>query len=364
MRKSSVFLIVVFLSVLFIFTSASAACPDLSLAVAQRQIDTLSEEIRYHNRFYYLDAKPIISDAQYDKLLARLEQLEGCFPMLAAADSPTRTVGGVERENLTIVHDRPMLSLDSTTGSKAVEALLRRIVREEKNSAKEQLLVQPKVDGLPVELLYQRGRLVSAATRGDGQKGEDVTSRVRAIEGVPEQLNVPFPSRVVVRGEVYSDLTHFRVGNGAQADDENRYATPRHLAAATLRSQHPQTWALQSLRLFPFELVNADRINRLSSASEGVVKLAALGFPTMQDQTHQASTFTEIKEIYRGYLVRRERQPFAIDGIVVKVDDLPLQQQLGLGERAPFWAAAWKFPPETGLTKVAEIEWSIGRTGK
>lgn len=364
MRTSSVYLIVFCLSILFVPTISGATCPEISLSAAQRQIDTMSEEIRYHNRLYYQDAKPIISDAEYDKLLARLVALEGCFPMLAAADSPTRTVGGVEQENLTIAHDRPMLSLESTAGSDALEALLRRIARAEKKSGKVQLLVQPKVDGLPVELLYERGRLVSAATRGNGQKGEDVTARIRAIEGVPEQLNVPFPSRVVVRGEVYSDLLHFRIGNSAQADEEDRYATPRHLAAATLRSQHPQPWALQSLRLFPFELVNADRINRLSSAEKGLERLAAWGFPVMKEQAHQASTFAEIKDIYREYLVRRDQQPFAIDGIVIKVDDLSLQQQLGLGERSPFWAAAWKFPPETAMTEVSGIEWGVGRTGK
>jgi len=161
MRKSSVCLLVFFLSVLFIPAISGAACPDFSLSAAQRQIDMLSDEVRYHNQLYYQEAKPIISDAEYDKLFARLVELEGCFPMLAAADSPTRTVGGGDQGKLTVAHDRPMLSLDSGTGSETVEALLRRIDREESKAGGVQLLVQPKVDGLPVELIYEQGRLAS-----------------------------------------------------------------------------------------------------------------------------------------------------------------------------------------------------------
>lgn len=364
MRQRSIRLIVFFLVILFLPAGSEATCPDLSPAAAQRQLDSLGEEIRYHNQLYYQQAKPIIGDADYDRLFARLVELEGCFPMLAAADSPTRSVGGVAQEQLTITHDRPMLSLDSTTGREAVDALLRRIAGEDEKAGQVRLLVQPKVDGLPVELLYRQGRLVSAATRGDGQKGEDVTARVRAIEGIPETLTAPFPARVVVRGEIYSDLTLFRLGNSAQADPDKRYATPRHLAAATLRSQHPQPWALQSLRLFPFALVNADRIERLHAAEKGLDKLAGWGFPVLPERTQRATTFVEIREIYRQYLIDRDSLPFAVDGIVVKVDDLQLQQRLGLGQRAPFWAAAWKFPPETAVTEVVGIDWRIGRTGK
>ncbi|HKJ05394.1 MAG TPA: NAD-dependent DNA ligase LigA [Geopsychrobacteraceae bacterium] len=364
MCKNSVCLIIIFLSVLFLSTLSRAACPEISTAAAKARIDDLSSEIHYHNQLYYQQARPVLSDAEYDKLFARLAELEGCFPALVAADSPTRTVGGAEQNNLIVTHDRPMLSLDSTSGSEAVENLLQRIAKQTEKAANVQLLVQPKVDGIPVELVYSQGQLLSAATRGDGFMGEAVTRRIREIEGIPETLIAPVPPRIVVRGEVYSDLTHFKLGNSAQADDEDRYATPRHLASGTLRSAHPQTWALQSLRFFPFELVNAEQIDRIYSAKKGMEMLARWGFPVQPKQTHQVTTFAEIKEVYRDYLVHRQEQHFAIDGLVIKVDDLDLQHRLGLGQRAPFWAAAWKFPPETALTEVVEIVWSVGRTGK
>jgi DNA ligase (NAD+) len=325
---------------------------------------SLANDIRYHNRLYYEKAQPAISDVEYDRLFKELVRLEECFPGLVAADSPTRVVGGgVDGGTWTVQHERPMLSLSSSTGPEAVEALLKRLLP----AGDVQLLVQPKVDGLPVELMYHGGRLVSASTRGDGLFGGDVTESVREIGGIPQLLSGTFPERVVVHGEVYADRRLLQK-SGAGTGPE-KYATPRHVAAGVLQAQKPDRAALAALRLFPFELVNSGSVG--ASVGDAPLNdraalqlLADWGFPVLFDQTHPVRSFAEVQVVYRAYLANREQQPFAMDGIVVKVDDLNLRQSLGEGARAPFWAAAWKFPPDTALTQVRAIRWTVGRSGR
>jgi len=341
--------------------AASAGCPEFVPVVTKQRMANLGGEIRYHDDLYYRGARPVISDADYDRLLAELLRLEGCFPELADPASPTAGVGSSDGANLTVSHEEPMLSLTSTTGSDAVEGLLRRLARIRIG---EPLLVQPKVDGLPVELLYKKGRLVSAATRGDGLSGEDVTERVSQIIGLPRQLTPPFPERLVVRGEVYADLLAFAAAKAETGSDEG-YATPRHLAAATLRTRDPEPYALAMLRFFPYQIVNAQAVGRVvESDGQALQRLAAWGFPVDAGESRTVRSLDEIRTIYRHYLIYRDEQPFAIDGIVVKVDSLSLQKKLGEGKRAPLWAAAWKFPPATARTTVTGIDWSIGRTGR
>ena len=337
----------------------SHACPKISTTEASQQMTTLANDIRHNNQLYYEKAQPEISDAAYDRLFARLVELERCFPVLAATDSPTRTVGScLADEAHKLEHERPMLSLSSATGSEAVAVLLKRIAAFERV----QLLVQPKVDGVPVELTYIAGQLVSAATRGNGRFGEEITERVREIQGVPHRLAGAFPARLVVRGEVYADLTLLKEYRAKSAQD--KYAAPRHLAAGVLQSLKPNPAATAVLRLFPFELVTGAADGSISSDRDALQLLASLGFPDSLAHTRTAVTFADIEALYRSYLAEREQQPFAMDGIVVKVDDLELRQRLGTGERAPFWAAAWKFPPESSITRVRRIYWTVGRTGR
>ena len=317
---------------------------------------TLADEVRYHNHLYYEKAQPVISDAEYDKLFARLVVLEGCFPALVAQDSPTSKVGGgVSGETHLVTHEQPMLSLSSSTSPEAVAMLLKRVA----TAGAVQLLIQPKVDGLPVELVYNAGRLVSASTRGDGRAGEDVTERVREIQGIPGQLSGTFPDKVAVRGEIYADLQllqGYRMGAAAE-----RYATPRHMAAGVLKAQKQDQAAIAVLRLFPFELVSPGSVTTDLAALQ---LLSDWGFPVALKHTVMVRTFAEIEAVYHDCLARRAQQPFAMDGIVVKVDDLQLRQRLGEGARAPFWAAAWKFPPDTATTRVREITWTVGRSGR
>ncbi|MFZ4855398.1 MAG: NAD-dependent DNA ligase LigA [Desulfuromonadaceae bacterium] len=356
LRKAS-HLLTILLPLILIQTPSHAACPKISTSEASQQMVTLANDVRYHNRFYFEKSAPAISDAEYDQLLVQLIQLEECFPALAAADSPTRRVGSGEGGgSQTVKHEQPMLSLSSATGPEAVATLMKRVAA----TGDVLLLIQPKVDGLPVELIYNAGRLVSASTRGDGRFGEDVTARVREIQGIPKLLTGTFPARVVVRGEVYVDLTllqKFRSGNGAAT-----YATPRHMAAGVLKAQQPDPAAVAVLRMFPFELVFGDRGQRTDQ--EALQLLFTWGFPVDFKQTRMVRSFTEAQATYRNYLANRDQQQFAMDGIVAKVDDLTLRKQLGEGERAPLWAAAWKFPPESASTRILKINWTIGRTGR
>ena len=341
------------------FPTSSYACPKISNSSAGHQMTTLANEIHYHNRLYYEKAQPVITDAEYDKLFATLIQLEGCFPELASKDSPTKTVGSSADAGVkTVMHEHPMLSLASSTSPDAVHALLKRVGVTD-NSL---LLVQPKVDGLPVELVYESRRLVSAATRGNGRFGEDVTARIREISGIPLLLSSAYPDRVVVRGEVYADLP---LMHSYERNMTVKYATSRHMAAGILKAQKPDSAAVAVLRLFPFELVIAGSTgDKLHSDLAALELLSGWGFTVDLGHTKAVRTFSEIEAVYRTYLANRDRQPFAMDGIVVKVDDLALRQLLGEGSRAPLWAVAWKFPPDMARTTVQDIHWQVGRSGR
>lgn len=344
--------------------SSAGTCPEISSKTAIQRIEALRGDIRHHNRLYYQELRPVISDAEYDRLFAELVLLEECFPVFATDDSPTRTVGTAFGDGSMIVrHEKPMLSLSSSTGPEMVEVLLRKVAAA---SGELLLLVQPKVDGLPVELLYKAGRLVAATTRGDGRSGVDVTATILRVRGVPQILSGCFPPRVVVRGEIYADrqMVHNAIRPGVGIAIAH-YATLRHLAAGTLQSRNPDPGALAALRLFPFELVNAEQAgNGIISDLVALRLMADWGFSVDFAQTRQVASLDEVKAIYRDYLASRDRHPFAMDGIVVKVNDLDLRRRMGEGVRAPFWAAAWKFPPATAETKVQAIHWQVGRTGR
>ena len=358
-RRSSILLLILWLAQQLSAAVWAADCPPLTTDVASARIQKLSREIKHHNVLYYEKNAPEISDVAYDRLFSELRILESCFPALAATDSPARTVGtAISKAKPKIRHETPMLSLASATGPRAVEKLLRRVGSED---GKPTLLVQPKVDGLPVELVYLEGRLVSAATRGNGHFGQAVTERARMIQGIPTQLTGSFPTRVVVRGEVYVDLT---VTTASGSGKTTVYATPRHQAAGTLLTGNPTPESVTALHFFPFELVNARECCDVRTDSEALRLMQGWGFPVRLEQTATVENLDGVRAVYQATLAERQKLPFAVDGIVVKVDDLALRQLMGAGSREPHWAAAWKFPPETAVTTVREIRWQTGRTGR
>jgi DNA ligase (NAD+) len=338
---------------------AATDCPLLDTTTATAQLDTLSAEVLYHNRLYYQELRPVLSDAEYDRLYARLVRLEACFPLLVAADSPTRRVGadGVDPK-LTIAHAQPMLSLTSSADETAVAALLQRVKKVKEG--KVLYLVQPKFDGLPVELLYLQGKLVAAATRGDGLRGEDVTAQALKLAALPQKLRGNYPPRLLLRGEIYARKQ--REESAPQTAALAAYATLRHQTVATLRSQDATPEALAALAFFPFmQLSVADSV---LSDRDSLRALKEWGFPDPLPQTWNATSLAEIRALFATALAQRSQWPFAADGIVVKVDDLRLRRSLGDGSRAPNWAAAWKFPSATVHTTVTEIVWQTGRTGR
>ena len=358
MFRSRQVLPVLLLSTIPFLAAASKDCPDQAPSNAKLRMAQLSAVLRFHDDLYYGRLSPVISDDHYDRLFAELVQLEECFPALAAADSPTRSVAADATPELpSLRHAPPMLSLASSTDFEAIESLWQKIAAKEQQP---RLLVQPKVDGLPVELIYRAGRLVSAATRGDGHMGADVTGRVGEIPGIPLRLSGDFPERLAVRGEIYADrgLMAQALAGGVRS-----YATPRHFAAATLKSHQPEPLALAALRLFPFELVHAEELSATSDLA-ALGQLSRWGFPVRLDLSREVRSLEEIGVYYQKQLLERDRQTFAADGIVVKADAFALRRLLGEGTRAPFWAAAWKFPPETARTVVRAIRWKVGRTGR
>ena len=358
LRRVSIIL-VLFLSQQPVSLSHADICPQLSLDSATARTRELNTTIKHHNHLYYKKNTPEISDGEYDRLLSELMLLEKCFPQLASKDSPTKTVGDeIGDTGATIRHEKPMLSLSSSLGPQAVEALLRKTASEDGTVT---LLVQPKVDGLPVELVYVDGHLLSAATRGDGSNGENVTVQVRGIQGIPSLLDGMYPARVVVRGEIYADT---QAAVTLADSKKGKYATLRHLAAGTVLSDTPDLQSLAVLRFFPFELVNATSYASIFSDRQALGLLAGWGFSVSPEQSRPAKCLEDVKVEYRWFLANRDHMPFAMDGIVVKVDDLPARLRLGEGSRAPFWAAAWKFPPATARTVVREIRWQVGRTGR
>ncbi|MFH1060852.1 MAG: NAD-dependent DNA ligase LigA [Pseudomonadota bacterium] len=329
---------------------------------AARRVAELSAVIRRHNRLYYSEDRPEISDAAYDALLAELQDLEARYPGLRLPDSPSQRVGApVQTSFAPVTHYRPMLSLESKADPALAEDFLRRL--DQAGAAGALLLAQPKIDGLSVELVYESGLLKLGSTRGDGATGEDITPNLRTVGDIPAHLNAA-PALVVVRGEVYMDRAGFEALNRGLVElGQEPFANPRNAAAGSLRQLDPRVTAGRPLRFFPFELVNAVELD-LTSDHESLQRLGQWGFPVGADHLHQGRDLEWMTALHAGYLARRDDLPFEIDGMVVKVDDLGLRESLGARSRTPRWAIAWKFPPRQEITTVRDIAVQVGRTGK
>jgi DNA ligase (NAD+) len=330
---------------------------------AAAQVARLSDEIRRLNRLYYNQGVSEVADAVYDRMLQELKDLEAQYPELALPDSPTRTVGApLQTSFAPITHHRPMLSLESAVAQSVMTDLFKRI--EQADAAGSSLLVQPKIDGLSIELVYEGRLLRVASTRGDGVTGEDVTENVRTIEAIPRYLSDGPEELTVVRGEVYMDRQGFdRLNRYLIQAGGSGFANPRNAAAGSLRQLDSAVTAQRPLSFFPFELVTAPE-QGLTSDHRAMEILGSWGFAVGPDHLHLCREFSQVAELHEYYLARRDELEFEIDGMVVKVDDLALRDRLGARSRTPRWAAAWKFPPRQELTRVRDIPVQVGRTGK
>ena len=353
--------------------STQRVAGDAEQIAARDRVELLRAEILRHNHLYHVRNSPEITDADYDVLFAELRSLETDFPELASADSPTQTVGAPPGRTFAVVEHRlRMLSLGNAFNAAELLAWRERAAdlldREEWT-----FVTEPKIDGLAIALVYQGGRLVQAATRGDGRAGEDVTANLRAIDAVPNKLQGDPPALFEVRGEVFMPKAGFDAMNAeiAAGNEERRaagraaltlYANPRNAAAGSVRQKDVSVTATRPLSIGIYQLGWRDDAVTPDTHWEMLGWLSEFGFPT----TPQAARHTGIEDALaacEGWTLRRDSQPFEMDGVVVKVDDLGLQADLGIVGREPRWAIAWKFPPQEASTVVEQILVNVGRTG-
>ncbi|MFG3696343.1 NAD-dependent DNA ligase LigA [Micromonospora sp. NPDC047620] len=334
---------------------------------ARERHATLSQELTDHQyRYYVLDA-PTISDADFDRQLRELAALEERFPALRTPESPTQRVGGTFSTDFTpVAHAERMLSLDNAFADEELAAWAERVERDAGGPVA--YLCELKVDGLAINLTYERGRLVRAATRGDGRTGEDVTANVRSIAGVPGQLSTSaefpdIPEFVEVRGEIYFPVAAFADLNaGLVEQGKAPFANPRNAAAGSLRQKDPRITASRPLRLVVHGF-GARRGFQPVTQSESYAALKAWGLPT-SDRWRVVPDLAGVAEYIAHYAAHRHDVEHEIDGVVVKVDPVSIQGRLGSTSRAPRWAIAFKYPPEEVNTKLLDIDVEVGRTGR
>jgi DNA ligase (NAD+) len=336
---------------------------------ARHRWTDIAEQVRAHQFAYYVRDAPTVSDAEYDALMAALGALEAEHPGLRTPDSPTQNVGGTWSTDFEPVdHLERMMSLDNVFSPEELRAWAERAVRGSglPPDREPAWLCELKIDGLAVNLLYERGRLVRAATRGDGRTGEDVTLNVRTIAGVPHVLadsRVPHPARVEVRGEVFFPTQAFGDLNASLVEAGRApFANPRNAAAGSLRQKDPRVTATRPLRMLVHGIgarVGFD----VDSQSHAYELLTAWGLPTSPSY-RVVRTVDEVVEFVTWTGEHRHDQEHDIDGVVVKVDDVALQRRLGSTSRAPRWAVAYKYPPEEVNTQLLDIRVNVGRTGR
>lgn len=330
---------------------------------AAEEARRLRAEVERHNRLYHVLDAPEIPDAEFDRLFRRLVELEAAHPELRTGDSPTQRVGAAPAEAFAeAAHTVPMLSLDNAFSEEEVAEWHERL-RKETGLAGIPLVVEPKIDGLSVELVYEKGVLARGSTRGDGLVGEDVTANLRTVRSVPLRLaGAGVPSRLEVRGEVYIDKADFQAFNRAQEErGEKRYANPRNAAAGALRQLDPKITASRPLKAAIWGVGSREGLG-IRSESGMLERLSAWGLRTVPDAM-RCGTLPEAVARYRAMLARRESLPFEIDGTVLKADDWTVWESVGQKSRSPRYAIAWKFPVREGTTRVERIDVQVGRTG-
>src|SRR5689334_5810263 len=323
----------------------------------------LSEELDKYAFAYYVRDEPLVSDGQYDALMAELKQIEAAHPALVTPESPSQKVnGGFTATFAPVEHLERMQSLDNVFSREELEAWAARVERDAGSGVS--WLCELKIDGLAVALLYENGRLVRAATRGDGVTGEDVTANVRTMKDIPQQLaGEDLPERMEVRGEIYFPVAAFADLNASMVEQGRApFANPRNAAAGSLRQKDARITATRPLRLIVHGIGAHDgwQPERQSQAYE---RLRELGLPT-SDRFKVVDDLAGVWEFIEYYGENRHSVAHEIDGVVVKVDQIALQRRLGSTSRAPRWAIAYKYPPEEATTKLLDIRVNVGRTGR
>ena len=326
----------------------------------------LSEQIEEHRTRYYLDDAPTVSDGEYDVLMRELEELEEKLPELRTPDSPTQSVGGYASSTFEAYeHRERMMSLDNAFRPEELESWHARLVRE--GAEKADFLCELKVDGLAISLTYEDGVLTRGVTRGDGRVGEDVTNNVRTIDAIPHRLKAskkyPVPAYVEVSGEVFFPTEAFEKFNEAWAESgKTPFANPRNAAAGSLRMKDASVTASRPLSMVCHGIGYREGFSP-KRQSEAYLALKAWGLPT-SDRAKVLPDLAAVQEFIEYYGEHRHDVIHEIDGVVIKVDEVDLQNRLGSTSRAPRWAIAWKYPPEEVNTRLLDIRVNVGRTGR
>lgn len=329
------------------------------------EADKLRREIRHNEYLYYVLDAPEITDAEYDRMMVRLRELEARYPDSIPADSPTQRVGGRASSQFTEVrHLEPLLSLGNVFSAEELRAFDERVRSGLPAGSKVEYVMEPKIDGLACSLIYENGKLVRAATRGDGVVGENVTANVRTIRSIPLTLKVPegeaVPELLDVRGEVYMPRQAFMRLNEQRAErGESEFANPRNAAAGSLRQLDPQVTASRSLSFFAYYLVGE---GAQPKHSESLALLAHYGFKVSENYKVVENIDEAIKYI-GDFDELRQGLSYDTDGAVIKVNDVYQQRILGATGKDPRWATAYKYPPEQAETTLEDIDWRVGRTG-
>ncbi|HSH12530.1 MAG TPA: NAD-dependent DNA ligase LigA, partial [Desulfurivibrionaceae bacterium] len=336
------------------------------LEMARRRLAELREQVAYHAHRYYVLDDPLISDGEYDRLFKELLELEEKFPELATADSPSRRVGGAALAAFaTVEHRVPMLSLENAFSDLDLADFEKGVRRFLSLPDREPLayVAEPKLDGLAVELVYRHGTLVQGSTRGDGQTGEEITANLRTIAAIPLRLRgETVPELLEVRGEVIITSKGFKRLNEQRARaGENLFANPRNAAAGSLRQLDSKITASRPLDFYAYGAGDPTALP-CRSQSEVLRFLGAHGFK-INPQVKTCAGLGEVTGHFHELAARRTQLDYEIDGMVVKVDDLGLQQRLGAKARSPRWAVAWKFPATQATTRLLEVRFQVGRTG-
>jgi DNA ligase (NAD+) len=328
----------------------------------RKRIEKLRREIRHHNRLYYVHSKQEVPDAEYDRLFRELQELEAEHPYLVTQDSPTQKVGAGPADGFTKAdHGLPMLSLENAFSDEEMLAWKERLDRELDRPFDGTFVVEPKMDGDSVELVYRDGSFTLGTTRGDGKTGEDITANLRTIRSIPLKL-ASNPPLVEARGEVYITKQDFKeLNQGRERSGETPFVNPRNTASGSLKQLDARITAERPLR---FSAHGFGRVqgSRVGTETEMMDSFRELGIPVV-DHLEVCSSLEEVLAYYRKSLERRDKSEYETDGIVVKVNELPIRDELGERSRTPRWAIAYKFPAEEEVTILEDIDWQVGRTG-
>lgn len=325
---------------LLLFVQTVFACPSLSSQQAAEAISQLVTEIAYHDDLYFNHNKPVISDSEFDALQQQLNLLRQCFPQIAIHNKV------IAHQKATVPHVQPMGSLHKVSD----EAALRHFVENEPNS----VILQPKIDGVAAELVYQEGKLVQASTRGDGHKGRDILPHIVAAAQIPTQLPAPFNQHtIVLHGELYAQLDRM------DSEALQHYASARHYVAGQLHRKAPDISALATIAFFPWTWLDAP----FDSETDSLSALKEMGFTAVAQHSHTIKSPTDLAPWITHYQ-QDEAPPFLMDGVVVKVDNYARRQVLGASSEAPHWARALKFDGVVVSSTVEKIIYTVGKSGR